>query len=464
MKNQLFNPYLPAYEYIPDAEPRVFDGRLYIFGSHDRFGGKIYCENDYVSWSTPLDDLSDWRYEGIIYRKDQDPRPGNLYAPDVVQGLDGRYYLYYSKAGSSVTGVAVCEKPAGQYEFYAEVAYPDGHVLGEEKDDWYQFDPAVLVDGDRIWLYSGSGQYECQRNFKQKMVGCMVIELAADMKTILTGPRVVIPGSKGFLKPLFFEGASIRRIDDCYYLVYSSKDNSGLNYATSSHPDKDFVLRGRIHSMSDLGLNGHHLLNPAYPLGNNHGGIVCLHGQWFIFNQRMTNRTLFSRQGVAEPIRIESDGTICQVESTSSGLHAGLLKAEGSYPAYIACNLMARKVLVLRNPLIGPYFTQNEADGDVNAVQYLKGLRSGCAAGYKYFDFQRENGRIALTLKGSCMGMLEISTDEGGKCIIGSLKVHPSEEWQTVECHYHVPKGKQALFFRFKGKGSLSLLNFTFKQ
>ena len=35
MKQQCYNPYLPSWEYIPDAEPRLFDGRLYIFGSHD---------------------------------------------------------------------------------------------------------------------------------------------------------------------------------------------------------------------------------------------------------------------------------------------------------------------------------------------------------------------------------------------------------------------------------------------
>ena len=62
MKKQVFNPYLPSYEYIPDGEPRVFDGRLYIYGSHDRFNGAVYCANDYVCWSAPEDDLSDWRY------------------------------------------------------------------------------------------------------------------------------------------------------------------------------------------------------------------------------------------------------------------------------------------------------------------------------------------------------------------------------------------------------------------
>ena len=33
---QIFNPYLPSYEYIPDGEPHIFGDRLYIYGSHDR--------------------------------------------------------------------------------------------------------------------------------------------------------------------------------------------------------------------------------------------------------------------------------------------------------------------------------------------------------------------------------------------------------------------------------------------
>ena len=46
MKKQAFNPYLPSYEYVPDGEPHVFGDRLYIYGSHDKFNGKRFCEND----------------------------------------------------------------------------------------------------------------------------------------------------------------------------------------------------------------------------------------------------------------------------------------------------------------------------------------------------------------------------------------------------------------------------------
>ena len=47
---QAFNPYLPSYEYVPDAEPHIVDGRIYIYGSHDLFNGLNFCLGDYVCW------------------------------------------------------------------------------------------------------------------------------------------------------------------------------------------------------------------------------------------------------------------------------------------------------------------------------------------------------------------------------------------------------------------------------
>ena len=120
MKRQVFNPYLPSWEYIPDGEPRVFGGRVYVYGSHDAFGAPVFCVNDYVCWSAPVNDLSDWRCEGVIYKRKQDPQNKlgirALYAPDVVQGPDGRYYLYYAFDFLGRMGVAVCDTPAGKYE------------------------------------------------------------------------------------------------------------------------------------------------------------------------------------------------------------------------------------------------------------------------------------------------------------------------------------------------------------
>ena len=116
VKKQAFNPYLPSWEYIPDGEPYVFGDRVYVYGSHDYFNGYVFCMGDYVCWSAPVDDLGNWRYEGVIYPKTADPlNPEGkmcLYAPDVTVGPDGRYYLYYVLDKVSVVSVAVCDTPA----------------------------------------------------------------------------------------------------------------------------------------------------------------------------------------------------------------------------------------------------------------------------------------------------------------------------------------------------------------
>ena len=51
-KKQAFNPYLPSWEFVPDGEPHVFDGRVYIYGSHDFYNGDVFCMGDYVCWGT----------------------------------------------------------------------------------------------------------------------------------------------------------------------------------------------------------------------------------------------------------------------------------------------------------------------------------------------------------------------------------------------------------------------------
>ena len=97
MENQVFNPYLPSYEYVPDGEPRIFGDRLYVFGSHDRFNGKGFCMNDYVCWTAPLSDISKWRNEGVIYRKDQDVHSGGSGCGCSAAGLAAYLYDEFAK-------------------------------------------------------------------------------------------------------------------------------------------------------------------------------------------------------------------------------------------------------------------------------------------------------------------------------------------------------------------------------
>ena len=45
-KKQVFNPYLPSWEYIPDGEPYVYGDRVYVYGSHDFYNGHVFCHTE----------------------------------------------------------------------------------------------------------------------------------------------------------------------------------------------------------------------------------------------------------------------------------------------------------------------------------------------------------------------------------------------------------------------------------
>ena len=192
---QGFNPYLPSWEYIPDGEPHVFGNRVYLYGSHDRFNGYAFCLNDYVCYSAPVSDLTDWRCEGVIYTRADDPRNVDgdqcLYAPDVCRGADGRYYLYYVLDASPFVSVAVCDTPAGRFQFYGYVKDRDGGILGERSQDEPMFDPAVLFEDGVVYLYGGfCPQTE---SLFDGHSGAMVTVLESDMVTIREEPRFVLP-------------------------------------------------------------------------------------------------------------------------------------------------------------------------------------------------------------------------------------------------------------------------------
>ncbi len=471
MKNkQAYNPYLPSWEYIPDGEPHVFEGRVYVYGSHDRFNGFAYCLNDYVCYSAPVEDLTDWKYEGVIYKKTDDPlnHDGHmcLYAPDVVQGADGRYYLYYVLDKVSIVSVAVSDSPAGKYEFYGYVKDSEGRRLGEREHDQPQFDPAVLMEGDKVFLYTGfCGPGDLSRK------GAMATVLGPDMMTIIEDTVIIAPGNcygKGtsFEGHEFFEGSSIRKHKDTYYFVYSSSKMHELCYAVSKHPTKDFTYGGPIVSNCNENIaNDKPAEFHSYIPGNNHGGMVEVNGQWYIFYHRHTNGTNFSRQGCAEQIYINEDGSIKQVEMTSCGLNGGPLVGKGEYPAYIACNLFSKTLdnvhaLHYAGWNDGRYarIMQDGRDGD-EEVAYIANIQESTVAGFKYFDCKGIT-KITLKTRGYGNGYMEVKTAWDGE-VLGTVPIGYSNVWVTNSANIQIPDGIHALYFEFKGEGGTSLASFT---
>ena len=477
MKKQVFNPYLPLYEYIPDGEPHIFNGRLYIYGSHDKFGAFNFCHNDYVTWSTPIDDLKSWKYEGVILKRDEDPynkrNKHDLFAPDVCKAPDGKYYIYYSYDWSGMIGIAKSDSPVGPFKYYGNVSFKNGDILGARKKDIFQFDPAILIDGERIYLYSGFGMDKFFPFIPRgkKPDGAYVMELDKDMKTIINGPYKILE-KRGFADASFkghefFEASSIRKIGEKYYFVYSSIKGHELCYATSDSPLGPFKYGGVIISNGDVGLNGRSKEKACYPLGNNHGGLVNITDKWYIFYHRHTNYTNTDRQGLAEQIFIRPDGSIRQVEMTSCSLNGGPLEGKGSYPASICCCLIPKEGNVFypffKLPHIAvskTYITQSGKDDDIKETQYIKNIKDGCLIGYKYFDFTNTN-KVVLSLKGKGKGKIGIRylEEENDEILVDFH--NKSKKFFKVEIPINNNTNKAALYFHFKNmKGKLDFHTF----
>lgn len=537
-KNQIYNPFLPLYEYIPDGEPHVFGDRVYHYGSHDKEGGDTFCMLDYVCYSAPVDDLTAWRYEGVIYQAKQDPRypaPQYMYAPDVVQGNDGRFYLYYCMGGDYGQGgyqgpvsVAVCDTPAGQYEYLGVVKNPDGSPMLK----YICFDPAVLNDDGTIRLYYGT-QYDYEErddfltndfylqdeiqmfgrsreeilSYPDSIMGPVMAVLSDDMLTVKEEAKHIIPyrvkGTSFEVHP-FFEGASMRKVGKKYYFIYSSWQNHELCYATSDQPDRDFVFGGTIISNGDIGYRGRDTQHKLNMTGTTHGSIIEINGQWYVFYHRLTHKSDYSRQACAEKIRILEDGSIPQAEMTSCGLNDGPLSAEGTYPAVIACNLTNGHMPHGSNSVFQISFPNVTHKGQ---ERFIAEVEDHTLIGYKYFEcrdvkqfgitYRMETEKNRVIFDGRYRTDIRSQDDENfaNTCSaeeqkvltkpvnpdrstenyfsiccdtpnaeVGRLVLDDVEDWKTIITSVNIPNGIHAFYLVYHGQKKIQLLKLLFHQ
>lgn len=537
---QVFNPFLPLNEYIPDGEPHIFGDRVYHYGSHDKEGGYTFCMLDYVCYSAPVDDLTDWRYEGVIYRANQDPQFGDqlkyMYAPDVVCGNDGKYYLYYCMGGDYGQGgytgpicVARADLPVGKYEYLGIVHYKDGSPMMK----YVCFDPAVINDDGVIRVYYGTRyDYEEREDFlehpeyldietgmfgrsreeilsygKDSINGPAMVVLEDDMMTVKEDAKHIIPyrvKGTSFEEHPFFEGASMRKIGNKYYFIYSSWQNHELCYATSDYPDKDFTFGGTIVSNGDIGYLGRDVNHKLNMTGTTHGSIIQIDDQWYVFYHRLTHRSDYSRQACAEKIVIEADGSIKQVEITSCGLNRTPLVAtpDMTYPAVICCNLTNGNMPHGSNSVF-PYEFPNVTN--LGEDRFIGNIEDGTLIGYKYFQFHKitklqlvariedENNKAKfdgpIRVDERCFddenynaknNTFDSKSDTNDACVenyfeiklslegtaIGRITIDKnmadSLQWTTYQTELTISDGVYPLYLIYHGKDKVQLKEFTF--
>jgi hypothetical protein len=426
------NPLLPSNEFVPDGEPRVFGDRVYLYGSHDLAVGGM-CAGDYVTWSAPIDDLTEWQFERVIFRADQDPYIAGrrakgkngifdrLFAPDVIE-IDGRYYLYYG-VGLTATGfgVAVSNAPTGPFQYVGRVRYPetekpagwkdgadridDGdYAFGGGRSAWrgmisglgeYPYDPAILQHDGRLFLYFG-------------LLNCSVAELdSADKRTVLRNPKTgefVTPILRSSLigalraimsgrrhRTVMLNGPSIREIDGRFVLSYwamGGQGFSGMYHAVADTPLGPFKKAGPLVSLGNAWKDGQ--VGATDRTGNTHGGMFRVGDTWYQIYHR---HTADGRQACGTPLTRRENGTFDHADYSSLGLDPRPLDAFERWPANLTCYLMGRRrpvfgqagrpALVLREHPAG---TEDHESGR-STLQVLSHTETGAVAGFKYLDF-----------------------------------------------------------------------------
>ena len=309
---------LVTHIFTADPSAHVFNGRIYIYPSHDiphdgedNDDGDEYRMEDYHVLSMDGPEAACTDHGCALHMKDVPWVSKQMWAPDAAY-KNGKYYLYFparDRDGIFRIGAAVSDDPAGP--FVPEESYIPGS---------YSIDPAVLTDDDgRSYMYYGGlwgGQLEMWQSgsFDEKAhrpegsepaLGPMFAELSGDMKHFRTEPKhLQILDEKG--RPLtagdeerrYFEGPWMHKFGGKYYLSYSTGTTHYLVYAESDRPDGPFTYKGRIMEPV-IGWTTHH-------------SIVEYRGKWYLFYHdcEVSNGINHRRCVKFTELTIHEDGTI----------------------------------------------------------------------------------------------------------------------------------------------------------
>lgn len=313
---------LVTHIYTADPSAHVFNGRLYIYPSHDTATG------------TPEDDLGshfDMRDfhilsmdavggkvtdHGVALDIRNIPWAGRqLWAPDAAYA-NGTYYLYFpvkNKQDIFQIGVATSKKPEGPF-------IPEAQPIAGS----YSIDPCVFKDDDGthymyfggIWggqlqRWSGDNQYDATKGNRKPDEAAVlprVARLSADMKSFdEPAKEIQVLGTDG--KPFlekdnekrFFEGSWTFKKGGKYYFTYSTGDTHHLVYATGTSPYGPFTYQGII-------------LKPVEGWTTHHS-IVEHKGKWWLFyhDTQLSGKTHLRNVKVTE-VTFNPDGTIQTID------------------------------------------------------------------------------------------------------------------------------------------------------
>ena len=316
-KKEYLNQPLVSHIYTADPSAHLFNGRIYIYPSHDTATGtkeddlgSHFDMRDYhiLSMDSVGGPVTD---HGVALDIKNVPWAGRqMWAPDAAFA-NGKYYLYFpvkNKQDVFQIGVAISDKPEGPF-------------TAEKKPikNSYSIDPCVFKDDDgKFYMYFGGiwgGQLQRWNNnkydsaAKNRVAGDMaalprIAKLSTDMKSFTEEVKEIklldkdgkLFGEKDNDKR-FFEASWMFKYKGKYYFTYSTGDTHNLCYATGTNPYGPFTYQGI-------------LLNPVDGWTNHHS-IIEQNGKWYLFyhDVQLSGKTHLRNVKVTE-MKFNDDGSI----------------------------------------------------------------------------------------------------------------------------------------------------------
>jgi arabinoxylan arabinofuranohydrolase len=412
--------------YSADPSAHVFNGRMYVYASHDRNDARQFDMIDYHVYSS--DDLQNWKDHGIAFRlSDSKWARSHLWAPDCAF-WKGKYYLFYpaqDAAGNFHIGVAISDSPAGPF---VDKGSP---ILGADGDD-----PSIFIDGNTPYLIWADN-------------AATIARMKPDLTELAEAPRK-LSGIDNF-----FEGPWIFKRRGLYYLTYPAFKPGGVgrgghgqnyDYATAKDPMGPYTYKGPF--------------TQSGPGGDNiHGSQVEWNGTWYCFYHDFSTSVGKPGHGFTRAVKMDemyftADGSILPLQWTETGP-----------PQLHWLNAFSRMEAVTLNSTDVPEGEHAIAvDQNDAGTVYLGPATPGAWVKYAGVDFGKGANTFEVnTASATGGGEIELHVDGMDGPLLGTCTVRYTggwQQWVEKSCPMKSIAGVHDLYLVLSGTGHDGLFNF----
>ncbi len=310
--------------YTADPSAHVFNGKIYIYPSHDIENdvpfddlGSHFAMEDYhvLSMNSP-EDTQATDHGVALHIRDVPWADKQMWAPDAAE-KNGTYYLYFPAKdhdGIFRIGVATSSSPTGPFTPQPEAIKGsfsiDPAVLKDDDGDYYMYFGGIWGGQLPRWKTGtfnaeGEGPFAHLPADNEPALCAKVARLTDDLLEFAERPKNLIivdevgnPLLAGDNERRFFEASWMHKYKGKYYFSYSTGDTHFICYAMGDNPYGPFTYKGIV-------------LNPVVGWTNHHS-IAEFNNKWYLFyhDSSLSKGVTHLRSVKVTELKYNDDGTI----------------------------------------------------------------------------------------------------------------------------------------------------------